>query len=133
MRGTSRSKWSTTSNINQILNSTPTSNAGQTTTTDQAANQTAVADQTSNSTKRSTTNHSFSTGYSIHHRTCRLTKFDSDTGSCATACGADPAHRQIVHGYSELVAERMKAGWTCHLLTFLFVQLPSPRAVVINR
>ena len=120
MRGISRSKWSTTSNINQIHNSqiTPTFNASQTTTTNQAADQAAVANQTSNPTKTSTTSHLPSTPYSILHRTC----------------GADdPAHRRIIRGYSELVTERMEAGWSCHLLTFLFVQLPGPRSVVIDK
>ena len=119
MRGISRSKWSTTSNINQIPNSqiTPTFNASQTTTTNQAPDQAAVADQTSHPTKTSTTSHLTSKTYSILHR----------------RSGADPAYRRVVQGYSELVAERMEAEWSCHLVTFLFVQLPGPRSVVVDK
>jgi hypothetical protein len=39
----------------------------------------------------------------------------------------------LVDGYTQLVTDRVRAGWSCHLVTFLFSQLPSPRTAVINR
>ena len=40
---------------------------------------------------------------------------------------------QLVDGYTQLVTERIRNGWSCHLLTFLFPQLPGPRTAVINQ
>ena len=45
---------------------------------------------------------------------------------------ADPINRQMVTGYTRLVTDRVEDGWTCHLLTATFSQLPGPRAVVIQ-
>ena len=36
-------------------------------------------------------------------------------------------------GYTQLVTDRVRSGWSCNLVTFLFSQLPGPRAAVINR
>jgi hypothetical protein len=38
-----------------------------------------------------------------------------------------------VAGYSELVADRVRDGWTCHLVTILFSQLPGPQRAVIHQ
>lgn len=46
--------------------------------------------------------------------------------------GVDPTHRQIVGGYAELVSDRVRARWSCHLVTFLFTQFAGPRSVVIG-
>jgi hypothetical protein len=43
------------------------------------------------------------------------------------------AKADLVDGYTQLVTDRVRAGWSCNLVTFLFSQLPGPRAVVINR
>ena len=36
-------------------------------------------------------------------------------------------------GYTQLVTDRVRSGWSCDLVTFLFSQLPGPRPAVINR
>jgi hypothetical protein len=45
---------------------------------------------------------------------------------------ADPINLQMVTGYTRLVTDRVADGWTCHLLTTTFSQLPGPRAAVIQ-
>lgn len=47
-------------------------------------------------------------------------------------CGVDPTKRQLVDGYTQLVMDRVNNGWSCHLLTFPFSQLPGPRGAVIQ-
>jgi hypothetical protein len=47
-------------------------------------------------------------------------------------CGVHPADRQLVDGYTRMVADRANDGWSCHLLTFLFSRLPGPRGAVIQ-
>jgi hypothetical protein len=44
-----------------------------------------------------------------------------------------PLKRTLVDGYTQLVSDRVRDGWACHLVTVLFSQLPGPRAAVINR
>ncbi len=39
----------------------------------------------------------------------------------------------MLDGYTELVTDRGRAGWSCHLVTILFSQLPGPRSAVIAR
>jgi hypothetical protein len=39
----------------------------------------------------------------------------------------------LVDGYSQMVTDRVRSGWSCDLVTFLFSQLPGPRSAVINR
>lgn len=39
----------------------------------------------------------------------------------------------MVDGYTQLVTDRVGAGWSCHLVIFLFSQLPGPRSAVIGR
>jgi hypothetical protein len=43
------------------------------------------------------------------------------------------AKAALVDGYTKLVADRVRAGWSCNLVTFLFSQLPGPRPAVVNR
>jgi hypothetical protein len=47
--------------------------------------------------------------------------------------GTSSADRDLVQGYTELVTERIKHGWSCNLVTFLFTQISGPRSVVIDR
>jgi hypothetical protein len=37
-----------------------------------------------------------------------------------------------VDGFARLVIDRVNDGWSCHLMTFPFVQLPGPRSAVIQ-
>jgi hypothetical protein len=39
----------------------------------------------------------------------------------------------LVDGYTRLVTDRIHCGWSCHLVTILFSQLPGPRNAVIDR
>jgi hypothetical protein len=39
----------------------------------------------------------------------------------------------LVDGYTQLVTDRVRPGWSCNLVTFLFSQLPGPRTAVISR
>jgi hypothetical protein len=39
----------------------------------------------------------------------------------------------LVDGYTRLVTDRINDGWSCHLMTILFSQLPGPRGAVIDR
>jgi hypothetical protein len=39
----------------------------------------------------------------------------------------------LMDGYTQLVTDRVRAGWSCNLVTFLFSQLPGPQTAVINR
>jgi hypothetical protein len=43
------------------------------------------------------------------------------------------AKADLVDGYIQLVTDRVRSGWSCNLVTFLFSQLPGPRPAVINR
>jgi hypothetical protein len=45
----------------------------------------------------------------------------------------DLADRALVHGYAEMVTDRIRDGWSCNLLTFLFPHLPGSRPAVIDR
>ena len=47
-------------------------------------------------------------------------------------CRVDPTTRQLVDGYAQLVIDRVDCGWSCHLMTFPFSQLPGPRSAVIQ-
>jgi hypothetical protein len=47
-------------------------------------------------------------------------------------CRVDPTARQLVDGYTQLVIDRVDRGWSCHLMTFPFCQLPGPRGAVIQ-
>jgi hypothetical protein len=39
----------------------------------------------------------------------------------------------LVDGYTRLVTDRVRAGWSCHLVTILFSQLRGPQGAVISR
>jgi hypothetical protein len=39
----------------------------------------------------------------------------------------------LVDGYTQLVTDRVHAGWSCHLITILFSRLPGPRGSIISR
>jgi hypothetical protein len=47
-------------------------------------------------------------------------------------CRVDPTTRRLVNGYTQLVIDRVDRGWSCHLMTFPFCQLPGPRGAVIR-
>jgi hypothetical protein len=47
-------------------------------------------------------------------------------------CRVDPINRQLVDGYTQVVIDRVDSGWSCHLMTFPFAQLPGPRIAVIQ-
>jgi hypothetical protein len=44
----------------------------------------------------------------------------------------DLSDRGLVHGYTEMVTDRTRDGWSCSLLTFLFPKLPGSRPAVID-
>jgi len=48
-------------------------------------------------------------------------------------CGVNPIDRQLVRGYTEMITDRVDEGWTCHLVTFLFSQLPGRQLAVIGQ
>jgi len=43
------------------------------------------------------------------------------------------AKTALLDGYTQLVTDRVRAGWSCSLVTFLFSQLPGTRTTVISR
>jgi hypothetical protein len=43
------------------------------------------------------------------------------------------AKADLVDGYTQLITDRVRSGWSCNLVTFLFSQLPGPRSAIINR
>jgi hypothetical protein len=43
------------------------------------------------------------------------------------------ARADLVDGYTQLVTDRVRAGWSCNLVTFLFSQLRGPRTAIISR
>ena len=47
-------------------------------------------------------------------------------------CRVDPVTRQQVDGFTQMVIDRINDGWSCHLMTFPFVQLPGPCSAVIQ-
>jgi hypothetical protein len=62
---------------------------------------------------------------STNPRTSIQSEYWSPIGSHAKA--------DLVDGYTQLVTDRVRAGWSCNLVTFLFSQLPGPRTAVISR
>ena len=62
---------------------------------------------------------------STNRRTSILPGYLSPIGSHAKA--------DLVDGYTQLVTDRVRSGWSCNLVTFLFSQLPGPRTTVISR
>ena len=47
-------------------------------------------------------------------------------------CRVDPVIRQFVDGFTQMVVDRINNGWSYHLMTFPFAQLPGPRSAVIQ-
>lgn len=45
----------------------------------------------------------------------------------------DLSDRDLVQGYREMVTDRIRDGWSCSLLTFLFSHLPGSRPAVLDR
>ena len=62
---------------------------------------------------------------STNQRTSIQSDYWSPIGSHAKA--------NLVDGYTQLVTDRVRSGWSCSLVTFLFSQLPGPRTTVISR
>jgi hypothetical protein len=42
------------------------------------------------------------------------------------------AKANLVDGYTQLVTDRVRVGWSCHLVTILFSQLPGTRSTIIG-
>jgi hypothetical protein len=108
MSGHFRGNWSTTSNSDQHQINHPQSYQSNQYQTNQYQTETET-DQPSHPTK-------FQPGIHQYDRVCRV----------------DPATRQIVDGYTQMVVDRVDSGWSCHLMTFPFSQLPGPRGAVIQ-
>jgi hypothetical protein len=66
------------------------------------------------------------------HETSSTNKRPSIQSSYWSPFGSQ-AKANLVDGYTQLVTGRVRAGWSCNLVTFLFSQLPGPRTAVINR
>jgi hypothetical protein len=62
---------------------------------------------------------------STNRRTSIQSDYWSPIGSQAKA--------NLVDGYTQLVTDRVRAGWSCHLVTILFSQLPGTRSIIISR
>jgi hypothetical protein len=60
------------------------------------------------------------------------TKSNLEVHEYDRVCRVDPTTRQLVDGYTQLVIDRVDRGWSCHLMTFPFCQLPGPRGAVIQ-
>jgi hypothetical protein len=62
---------------------------------------------------------------STNRRTSIQSDYWSQIGSQAKA--------DLVDGYTQLVTDRVRDGWSCSLVTFLFSQLRGPRTAIISR
>ena len=55
-------------------------------------------------------------------------------GKWSTTSNTDQHQFQLtLNGYTQLVTDRIKQGWSCYLVTILFSQLPGSRSTVISR
>jgi hypothetical protein len=55
-------------------------------------------------------------------------------GKWSTTSNIDQYQIQLtLNGYTQLVTDRVKQGWSCYLVTVLFSQFPGSRSVVIGR
>jgi hypothetical protein len=43
------------------------------------------------------------------------------------------AKATLLDGYTQMVTDRVRAGWSCNLVTILFSQLPGTRSTIISR
>jgi hypothetical protein len=109
MSGYFRGNWSSTSNPTAADPTTAKSIPTETDNSDQANRHESETDQPAQSIKSQP----------------QIPEFDR-------ICRVDPITRQQVDGYAQLVIGRTNDGWSCHLLTFPFIQLPGPRGAVIQ-
>lgn len=55
-------------------------------------------------------------------------------GKWSTTSNSDQHQFQLtLNGYTQLVTDRIKQGWSCYLVTILFQQLPGSRPTIISR
>ena len=55
-------------------------------------------------------------------------------GRWSTTSNTDQHQIQLtIDGYTQLVTDRIKQGWSCYLVTILFQQLPGSRLTIISR
>ena len=55
-------------------------------------------------------------------------------GKWSTTSNTDQHQFQLtLDGYTQLVTDRIKQGWSCYLVTFLFQQFPGSRPTIISR
>jgi hypothetical protein len=55
-------------------------------------------------------------------------------GKWSTTSNTDQHQIQLtLNGYTQLVTDRIKRGWSCYLVTILFQQLPGSQATIISR
>jgi hypothetical protein len=108
MPGYFRGNWSSTSN--------PT-----------AANQTTQTDNSNQSNR-----YKFNQHASEKDQLARSIKPRREIHDYDQICRVDPVTRQQVNGFGRLVIDRVNDGWSCHLMTFPFVQFPGPRGAVIQ-
>jgi hypothetical protein len=59
-------------------------------------------------------------------------KSDKELHEYDRICRVDPVTRQLVVGFTQMVTDRVNDGWSCHLMTFPFAQLPGARGAVIQ-
>jgi hypothetical protein len=81
-----------------------------------------ITDQTAHDVQPVINSHETS---STNRRTSIRPGYWSPIGSKAKA--------NLVDGYTQLVTDRVRAGWSCHLVTMLFSQLPGTRSTIIGR
>jgi hypothetical protein len=113
MSGNFRGNWSSTSN-STAANST-------------AANPTTETDNSDQSNR-----YKFNQHKSEIDQPAQSIKSNREIHDCDRICRVDPVNRQQVDGFTQLVGDRMKDGWSCHFITFPFAQLPGPRSAVIQ-
>lgn len=59
---------------------------------------------------------------------------DISRGKWSTTSNTDQYQFQLtLIGYTQLVTDRIKQGWSCYLVTILFQQLPGSRPTIISR
>jgi hypothetical protein len=65
-------------------------------------------------------------------QTDQAIKSDKEFHEYDRICRVDPVTRQLVAGFTQMVTDRVNDGWSCHLMTFPFAQLPGARGAVIQ-
>jgi hypothetical protein len=93
---------------------------------------------TSNSIQHQSNQHYLSNQHLSNHHQAETyqpgqpTKIQPAIREYDRVCRVDPATRQLVDGYTQVVVHRVDRGWSCHLMTFQFCQLPGPHGAVIR-